>query len=84
VTTPSVKFSDFGILGLTNDVEVMIDCQFGARTMYMVRYQSDDDIVNELCSLPITKYNKLSCVTHFDFTNCLCPLGLRAICYCLS
>ena len=55
--SPCVKLSDFGVLGLNNDVAVITDCQYGGRTMYMVRYQSDDNIANKLNSLP-------------DFTNC--------------
>ena len=50
---------------------MVTDCQYGGRTTYNVRYKSDDDIVDRLNSLPITRCNKLSCVTHFDFTNCL-------------
>jgi len=67
VTTPCVKLSDFGILGMNNDVAVMTDCQYGERTMYMVRYLSGGILVN---SSPITRCDNLSCVTHFGFTNC--------------
>ena len=69
VTTPGFKFSDFGMLGLNNDVSVMSDCQYGGRTMYMVRYLTDDD-GNNLNSLTITTCDNLTCVTHFDLTNC--------------
>jgi len=37
VTTPCVKLSNFGVLGLNNDVAVMTDCQYGGKIMYMVR-----------------------------------------------
>ena len=36
VTTRCVQLSDFGILGLRNDVAVMTDCQCVGRTMYML------------------------------------------------
>ena len=70
ISTPGVKLSDVGILGLNNDVAVMTDCQYGGRAMCMVRYQFDDDIANKLNSLPITRCDDLSCVTHFDLANC--------------
>jgi len=70
VIFPCVKLSDFGMLGLNNDVAVMTDCQYGGRTMYMVRYQDGIFIANKLNSLPITRCDNLSCVTYFDFTNC--------------
>jgi len=68
--SPCVKLSDFGVLGLNNDVAVITDCQYGARTMYMVRYQDDIIIANKLNSLPITRCDNLSCVTHFNSSNC--------------
>jgi len=70
VTTPCVK-SYIGLLGLNNDVAVMTECQCGERIMYMVTYQYDNGIANKLNSLPITRRDNLSCVTHFDLTNCL-------------
>jgi len=71
MTTPCVKLSEFGVLGLNNDVAVMTDCQYGGRAMYMVTYQSHhDDIVNKLDSLPITRCDNLNCITHFDLTGC--------------
>jgi len=47
VFTPCVKFSDFGILGLENDVAVMTNCQYGGKTVYMVKYQVDRSIMNQ-------------------------------------
>jgi len=70
MTIPCVKLSKVGVLGLNNDVAVMTNGQCGGRTMYMVRYQSNDNIVNKLNSLSITRCDSLSCVTHFDPTNC--------------
>ena len=69
MTTPGFELSDFGMLGLNNDVAVMTDCQYGGRAMYMVRYLHNDDVRN-LNSLPITRCDNLTCVTHFDLTNC--------------
>jgi len=70
VITAGVKLSDFGILGLNNDVAVMGNCQHGGRTMYLVKYQSNDIVVNKLKSLSVIRCNNLSCVTHFDFSKC--------------
>ena len=70
VTTPCIKLSDFGILGLSNDVALMTDCHYGVRTMSMVRYQTDDVIVSKLSSKHITRCNSLSCVAHFDLAYC--------------
>jgi len=39
VTTPCVKLSVIGLLGLNNDVAVMTECQCGEIIMYMIRYQ---------------------------------------------
>ena len=71
VITPCVKLSNFGILGLNNDVAVITNCQYGGRTMYMVWYQTDDVILNKLNSIHITRCDNLSCVTHFDLANCV-------------
>ncbi|XP_065908136.1 uncharacterized protein [Dysidea avara] len=79
VTIPCVKPSDFGILGLNNDVALMTDCQYGGRTLYMVkhqtdymvRYETDDYIVSKIMdSIHIGKFGNLSCVTHVDFSYC--------------
>ena len=73
VISPCVKLSDFGILGLYNDVAVMTDCQYDGRTVYMVKYMitlKDSNNMNKQNSLPITRCGNLSCVTHFDFTSC--------------
>jgi len=68
VKIPAVKLSDFGILGLKNDVVVMTDCQYGERKMYMVKY---DNVLNKLkCSICITSHVNLSYATHFNFKNC--------------
>ena len=79
VTIPSVKPSDFGTLGLNNDVALMTDCQYGGRTLYMVkhqtdymvRYETDDYIVSKIMdSIHISRFGNLSCVTHVDFSYC--------------
>jgi len=70
VTTPRVKLSDFGMLGLNNDVAVMADCQYGERIMHMVRYQANDNIVSRLNLINIAEYGNLSFVTYFDLTDC--------------
>ncbi|XP_065914507.1 uncharacterized protein [Dysidea avara] len=67
VTIPCVKFSDYGLLGLKNDLAVMTDCQYGGRTMYMVRYQLD--VVNRL-NHSMHFLCDLVCVTDVDLTSC--------------
>jgi len=70
VIIPCVKFSNCGILGLDNDVAIITDCQYGGKTMYMVRYQNNAVVESKLKSMHINRYDNLSCVTYFDFTNC--------------
>ena len=68
VTTPCVKLSDFGVLGLNYDVAMMTNCQYSGRTMYMVRY---DHVLNKLYSfVHIASFDDLSFTTHFNFKNC--------------
>jgi len=66
VTIPCVKLSDCGVLGLSNDVAVMTDCQYGGRTMcrVLVKYY----LVNRI--MKFTPIAKLACVTHFYISNC--------------
>ena len=68
VNVPFVKFSDFGILGLKVDFGVVTDCQYGGRTMQMVKYLTDNETVN---SLHIAQFGSISCATHFDLSGCL-------------
>ena len=80
VTTPCVKLSDFGILGMERDLAVMNNCRYGGRTFYMVRHRIDhlmashqahDYIVNQILdSMPATRYGNLSFATHFDLLDC--------------
>ncbi|XP_065908495.1 uncharacterized protein [Dysidea avara] len=74
VTIPCVKLSDFGILGLDNDVALMTDCQCGGRTlcmvMYLERHQTHDYIVDKTMDYRIGRFGNLSCVTHFDLSCC--------------
>jgi len=60
VTTPFVKLSDFGILGLRFDEAVVNDFKCSGRTMYGVR--------TEICKSRLTHNIQfdLKCVTHFD------------------
>jgi len=80
VTTPCVKLSDCGILGMERDLAVMTDCQYGGRTLYMVRHRTDhlmathqahNYIMNKIMdSMPAARYGNLSFATHFDLLNC--------------
>jgi len=72
MTIPCITISNFGILGLQNDVAVTTDCQYGEKTIYMGRYMflHDDNIVNKMNSIPINRCGNLSFFTHFDLTNC--------------
>ena len=71
VTIPCVKLSDCGVLGLNNDVAVMTDFQYGGRTMCMVKYPTNNYIVKKIMKLRhIARFCNLSCVTHFDISNC--------------
>ncbi|XP_065907093.1 uncharacterized protein [Dysidea avara] len=71
LTTPCVKLSDFGILGLDNDVALMTDCQYGGRTLYMVRYLTRNNFVNKIMdSTYFVRFGNLSCATHFNLSCC--------------
>ncbi|XP_065920439.1 uncharacterized protein [Dysidea avara] len=70
VTIPCVKLSDFGILGLDNDVAVMTDCQYGGKTVYMVKYQIGQSIVSQQNFIHIVRFSGISCATHFDLSYC--------------
>ena len=71
VTIPCVKLSDCGVLGLNDDVAVMTDCQYGGRTMCMVKYPTNNSIMKKIMPLGrIARLCNLSCVTHFDISNC--------------
>ncbi|XP_065920271.1 uncharacterized protein [Dysidea avara] len=68
VAIPCVKLSDFGILGLRNDLSVMTDYKLDGRTMYAFTYGTN--IALNLSSLQIAKFSNLSCATHFDLSRC--------------
>jgi len=73
VTIPCVKLSDFGILGLGNDLGLMTDCRYNGKTMYLVNYNMFNKCVIPELSLSacITEFKNLVCTTHFDMPNCL-------------
>ena len=79
MTIPCVKLSDFDILGLNSDIALMTDCQYGGRTLcmvkhqtdHMVRHETDDYIVNKIMdSIHIGRFGNLSCITRVDFSCC--------------
>ena len=70
-TIPGIKLSNFGIIRLNNDLAMMTDCEYSGRTMCMVRYQTDDRILNKLNSIHIARSGTLGCATHFDLTGCI-------------
>jgi len=62
--TTCVKLSDFGILGLKDDLAVVADYQCGGRMMHSVK--CDYHFVNILkASLHISRLNNIACITHF-------------------
>ena len=66
VTTPCAKLSDFGIIGLGNDMAVMTDCQYGGRTLSKLRYYSNlNEIISSSCNWSV-KFCNLASVTDFD------------------
>ena len=69
VTAPFVKLSDCGIVGI-HDVAMVTDCEYGTKTLYMVRFPGCNFAINELNSMHIPKLYNLSCVTHFDLDRC--------------
>ena len=84
MTIPWVKPSDFGILGLNNDLAVMTDCQYGGRTLYMVRHVCHHAMsfypkrITNLCHLShVTDFNISD--THFDTKLCSGHLEQLAI-----
>ena len=82
VTIPYVKLRDFGILGLSNDVMLMTHCQYGGRTLYMVRYVYYNYIVNKIMdSTYFVRCGNLSCATHFYLFQCfsLCSGHLQQL-----
>ncbi|XP_065906237.1 F-box and leucine-rich repeat protein 13-like [Dysidea avara] len=70
VTTPCVKLSDFVTLGLEDDLAVMTYCQYGGRTVYMVKHNYSNYFANKLSSWYIAKCCNLSCVTRFELSDC--------------
>ncbi|XP_065914945.1 uncharacterized protein [Dysidea avara] len=71
VSTTCVKPSDFGILGLENDLASMNDCQYGGRTVYMVKYHLNHGVLSKLMSsMHIVKLCDLVCATDFDLSSC--------------
>ena len=69
LTTPCVKLSDHGILGLEEDVAVMNDNWCGRKTMCAVWYRNKH-IVKRLTWPHSTKFYNLTYATHFSFTYC--------------
>jgi len=69
LTTPCVKLSDYGILGLEEDVAVMSDSCYGRRTVHAVRYRNKH-IVKRLSWMHSTKFYNPICTTHFAFSYC--------------
>jgi len=71
VTIPFMKLSDFGILGLENDLVLMTDCQYSGRTMYKVSCHLEQYILNKITSsIHITKLCGPVCATDFDLSCC--------------
>ena len=74
VTTPCIKLSDFGILGLENDVAMMTDCQYDGRTTYKVRYLRPY-ILNKIMNfMHIVKLWDLLCSADLDLSYCCSSL----------
>jgi len=69
LTTPRVKLSDFGILGLEEDEAVMNDCWYGGRRVCLVKYQNQH--IAKLFMWPrTTEFCNLTYATHFSFAFC--------------
>jgi len=70
VTTPCIKLSDFGILGLEDDIVMITDCQYGGKTINRIRYSKH--VTKQLKTTPgsvnMRLNNNLSCTTHVDFS----------------
>ena len=69
LTTLCVKLSDYGILGLEEDVAVMNDCWYGGRMLHAVRYRNEH-IVRRLTWPHTTTFCNPSCTTHCTFSQC--------------
>ena len=67
VTTPFVKLSDSGILGLKDDLAVLTDSKCTRGTMYGVRTKA---YFSEPKLMHIAKPFNLNCATHFDLSFC--------------
>ena len=69
MTTPCVKLSDFGILGLENDLAMMTDCQYGGCRLVLRNFMSS------MNSMHIVKLHDLVCATDVDLSNCTLHSG---------
>ena len=97
VTTRCAKLSDFGILGLKDDVVVMTDCQYGGKTVYGVSvYASSKPKLTHIAkpfSLKSATHVDLSwqsslCSGHLEQVAVACPnlqqLNLQCSYHCLK
>ena len=67
-TISCVKLSDFGILELEDDLAVLTDCQFGGRTVCMVRYEYEN-VASKWKTSDHIRLNSLGCTTDFDIAE---------------
>jgi len=70
VTIPCIKLSDFGILGLRNDIAMITDCQYGERTMYKVRYLGNYMLNKIMNFIHIVKLVDLLRSANLDLRHC--------------
>ena len=69
VITPCAKLSDFGMLGLDNNLAMMTNCQDGETTTYRVQYQYYESIAYQSsCILRFSSFSR--CMTHVDLSHC--------------
>ena len=67
-TISCVELSEFSILGSSDDLAVMTDCQYGGRTMCLVRHEYEN-IASKWKTSNHIRLNNFGCVTHFDIAE---------------
>ena len=65
VAIPSVELSSF-----CHDLATMTECQYGGRTFNIVRYKTDNKIMNMLNSTRVACFENFHYTTYFNFFHC--------------
>ena len=69
MSTPCTKLSDFGVLGLDNNIAVVTDCRDGERIKRCVQHQICNNIVGQSSYIHLVSFSSCS-MTHVDLSHC--------------